>query len=149
MRTLLLTMTLLASMLVLQVSAATPAITVYKDPSCSCCAEWVKHLQANGFQVTVREVQNLGEYRQKYGVSRSVQSCHTAVIDGYTIEGHVPAAEIHRLLKERPQAKGLAVPGMPVGSPGMENRTGRRDSYSVVLFQANGTSSIYRHYPAQ
>ncbi|OLD57098.1 MAG: metal-binding protein [Acidobacteria bacterium 13_1_40CM_2_56_5] len=135
--------------LLLQLYAAGPSITVYKDPFCSCCALWVKHLEANGFVVTVREVENVAEYKDKYGVPSTVRSCHTAVVDGYTIEGHVPAAEIQRLLKERPQAKGLAVPGMPVGSPGMEVAGTPNQKYSVLLFRATGETSVYRDYAGQ
>ena len=90
----------------------------------------------------------LAEYKQKLGVPQSAQSCHTAVVDGYSIEGHVPAADIQRLLKDRPKARGLAVPGMPVGSPGMESGA-RSDAYSVILIDAQGNSSVYQKYPAR
>jgi hypothetical protein len=109
----------------------------------------VKHLEANGFEVTVHNVENIAEYKQKLGVPGDARSCHTAVVDGYTIEGHVPAAEIHRLLKERPQAKGLAVPGMPIGSPGMESATIPNENYRVLLFKSNGETSVYAEYLAQ
>ncbi len=147
-RLLLFSAAVVASVLLLQLYAAGPAVTVYKDPTCGCCSLWVKHLQENGFEVTVHEVENMAEYKQKYGVPKSAQSCHTGIVDGYTIEGHVPATEIHRLLKERPQAKGLAVPGMPVGSPGMEVPNVPAQSYKVLLFKADGTTSVYREYPA-
>lgn len=125
--------------------AADPKITVFKTAACGCCSKWVDHLKANGFQVTVNEVPSTTEYRRKYGVPDSLASCHTAVVGGYAIEGHVPAAEIHRLLKERPNAKGLAVPGMPMGAPGMEGPLKNR--YSVLLFQADGRTTVYREYP--
>ncbi len=128
-------------------SAAVSRITVFKDPTCGCCGKWAEHLRANGFDVTVQEVRDLGEYRQKYGVPANLASCHTATIEGYSIEGHVPAREIQRLLKERPKAKGLAVPGMPVGSPGMEST--RTQAYSVMLFETNGRSTVYQSYPAR
>jgi hypothetical protein len=148
-RLLLLGTAVLVTVLLFQVYAAGPVVTVYKDPACGCCSLWVKHLEANGFQVTVHNVENIAEYKQKLGVPRDAQSCHTAVVDGYTIEGHVPAAEIHRLLKERPQAKGLAVPGMPIGSPGMESATITNDNYRVLLFKSNGETSVYSEYLSQ
>jgi hypothetical protein len=137
-----------ALLLYLQVFGAGPTVTVYKDPFCGCCSLWAKHLEANGFQVTVHEVENMDQYKKTHGVPASMKSCHTAIVDGYTIEGHVPAEEIKRLLKERPKAKGLAVPGMPLGSPGMESGT-TRQAYSVLLFDADGKSSVYRQYSAQ
>ena len=124
--------------------AASPQITVFKDPTCGCCGNWAAHLQSNGFDVTIQEVHATAEYRHKYGVPDSLASCHTAIVDGYTIEGHVPAADIQRLLKERPKAKGLAVPGMPVGSPGMEGA--RSQPYSVMMFDANGKAVAYHSY---
>jgi len=127
-------------------SAAPSSLTVYKSKTCGCCGKWVEHMRANGFKVTVNEVVSTAEYRQKYGVPEKLQSCHTAVVNGYSIEGHVPAAEIQRLLKEKPKAKGLAVPGMPAGSPGMEGP--RHDAYSVVSFDGGGILSVYQKYPA-
>jgi hypothetical protein len=132
-------------LLSLALYAADPEITVFKTATCGCCSKWVDHLKANGFQVTVNEVPSTTEYRRKYGVPDSLASCHTAIVEGYAIEGHVPAAEIHRLLKERPTAKGLAVPGMPMGSPGME--ASRHDRFSVLLFDAQGRTSVYQEYP--
>ena len=123
---------------------AAPAIVTYKDPGCGCCAAWVEHLRANGFEVTTHDVRDMASYKQKFGVPDRLGSCHTAVVAGYTIEGHVPAADIKRLLRERPAAKGLAVPNMPHGSPGME--TGRVDAYDVLLFDANGQTRVYKSY---
>jgi len=134
--------------LYLRLDAAGPTVTVYKDASCGCCGLWVKHLEQNGFQVKVHDVANTQEYKQKYGVPASIKSCHTAVVDGYTIEGHVPASEIQRLLKERPKAKGLAVPGMPIGSPGMEAGS-TRQAYSVLMFDADGKTTVFRQYSAR
>ena len=125
--------------------AAGPQVIVYKTPTCGCCGKWVEHLKANRFEPVVKEVPSTAEYRRQYGVPDKLLSCHTATVGGYTIEGHVPAADIHRLLKTRPKAKGLAVPGMPLGSPGMEAR--RRDAYSVLLFHADGRTSVYQKYP--
>jgi hypothetical protein len=123
------------------------AATVFKDQACGCCNGWVEHLKRNSFEVTVQEVQGseLQELKQKYRVPSDLQSCHTAVVDGYVIEGHVPAAQIQRILKERPKAIGLAVPGMPIGSPGMEGA--RSEKYSVLLFDSAGQSTVYREYP--
>ena len=134
-------------LITLPVVAAGPEITVFKSRTCSCCANWVAHLRANGFTVKVNEVDSTAPYQKQHGVPSAMASCHTAVVNGYTIEGHVPAREIQRLLKERPKGKGLAVPGMPIGSPGMENGT-RRQAYSVMLFDTTGRASVYQAYPA-
>ncbi|MEP6535625.1 MAG: DUF411 domain-containing protein [Bryobacteraceae bacterium] len=135
----------LALLLSAGLQAAEPEITVFKTKTCGCCGKWVEHVRASGFKVTVKEVASTAEYQKQYGVPERLQSCHTAIVGGYTIEGHVPAADIQRLLKERPKAKGLAVPGMPAGSPGMEGA--RSDAYSVVQFDAAGAASVYRTYP--
>ncbi|MFC5519601.1 DUF411 domain-containing protein [Polaromonas jejuensis] len=136
-----------------------PAIEVWKDPDCGCCKDWVKHLEANGFQVRVHDSGNTAA-RTRLGVPEKLGSCHTAQVGakidaktgtpvaGYAIEGHVPAREIHRLLKERPSAIGLAVPGMPVGSPGMDAPIygGRKDPYDVQLIQRDGSTTVYQSY---
>lgn len=119
-------------------------ITVYKSPSCGCCKKWVSHLRNNGFKVIAIDVKNVVPYKIKHGVTKPLASCHTALVGGYTIEGHVPAADIKRLLKQRPKIKGLAVPGMPMGTPGMEGR--RKDAYKVLTFDASGKTSVYSHY---
>ncbi|WP_334187018.1 DUF411 domain-containing protein [Noviherbaspirillum sp.] len=126
--------------------AASPVIDVYKTETCGCCIQWVEHLEANGFKVNVNNVPDTAPYRQKYGIPQKLGSCHTGVVQGYAIEGHVPAREIKRLLKERPKATGLAVPGMPIGSPGMEVEGRPADKYDVVLVQANGKHSVYQQY---
>ena len=128
-------------------NAAAPRVSVFKTPSCGCCSKWVQHLQAKGFDVEVHETPSTAEYRQKYGVPDKLKSCHTAVVGGYAIEGHVPAGDIQRLLSSRPKAKGLAVPGMPAGSPGMEGA--RSDAYSVILFGEDGGTSVFQEYPAK
>lgn len=139
----------LALALSLDLRGAGEQVTVYKTPACGCCKMWVEHLKKNGFQVTAHDVPSTAPYRQKYGVPDSLQSCHTAVVGNYVIEGHVPATEIKRILKELPAAKGLAVPGMPLGSPGMEaSKPSRRDAYSVVLVGLSGKTSVYRAYAA-
>lgn len=128
--------------------ARTPvAVEVWKDPSCGCCKDWVQHLEGNGFQVKVHDAGNNG-VRAQLGIDRKYGSCHTAVVGGYAIEGHVPAADIQRLLRERPQALGLAVAAMPVGTPGMDGAVykGRRDAFDVLLLARNGGATVYRHY---
>lgn len=122
-------------------------ITVWKTASCGCCKEWVAHLRKNGFEVVTNDVKDTAAFRQKLGLSEKFGSCHTASLAGYALEGHVPAQEIRRLLREKPAAIGLAVPGMPVGSPGMEMGS-TRDAYDVLLVLANGSSRVYQSYPA-
>ena len=138
---------IISILLVATVPAAGPQVTVFKTRTCSCCSKWVEHLKANGFEVKVQEVDSTAEYQKKYGVPRQLMSCHTAVVNGYAIEGHVPAREIQRLLKEQPKAKGLAVPGMPFGSPGME--ASRSEAYSVMVFDAEGHATVYQSYPGK
>jgi Cu/Ag efflux protein CusF len=125
-------------------------VQVWKDPNCGCCHLWVEHLQASGFKVEVRDVGNTAA-RKRLGMPENLGSCHTASVGGYVIEGHVPAADIHRLLKERPVALGLSVPGMPIGSPGMDGPEykGRKDAYDVLLVQKDGTVKSFQRYPGQ
>ena len=124
---------------------AADTIEVWKDPGCGCCAKWVDHLKAAGFGVRTHEVSDMNAARAKNGVPQALGACHTARVGGYAIEGHVPAADIRRLLRERPEGAGLAVPGMPAGSPGME--ADRTQPYDVLLFGADGRTRVYRHYP--
>lgn len=127
-----------------RVFAAQQVVEVARSPSCNCCGAWIDHMRAEGFTVRDRLVEDLDPLKTALGVPASVQSCHTAVIDGYVIEGHVPAREIRRLLAERSSAIGLAVPGMPVGSPGMETG-GTPDTYDVLIFGAEGARSFARY----
>jgi hypothetical protein len=126
---------------------ATPRIEVYKSPTCGCCNDWIEHLKADGFSVIAHDVGN-NAARARLGLPTKYGSCHTAVIDGFAIEGHVPAREIRRLLKERPQAIGLAVPGMPFGSPGMDGpKYGNKvDPYDVLLVLRDGSARVYQSY---
>lgn len=117
------------------------AIQVFKEVTCGCCSVWVEHLRRNGFAPTAENVQDMPAVKGVYKVPAQAQSCHTAVVGGYVIEGHVPAAEIHRLLKEKPAVAGLAVPGMPIGSPGMEGPNAR--PYDVLAFDKTGKTSVY------
>ncbi len=120
------------------------AIKVYKSPTCGCCTAWVDHLIDNGFTVDVVEKTDVSPFKRHLGVPPQLHSCHTAEIDGYVIEGHVPAADIKRMLAERPPIRGLAVPGMPQGSPGME--TGHVEPYSVISFDADNRFGEYARY---
>lgn len=129
------------------VLAATPLpeITVYKSPTCGCCKKWVAHLEQNGFKVNAIDVKDVVPYKIKHKITQKLQSCHTGVVNGYAIEGHVPASDIIRLLKEKPKVKGLTAPGMPVGSPGMEMGN-RKDAYNVLSFDEKGNSKIYSRH---
>jgi hypothetical protein len=126
-------------------------IEVWKSPTCGCCHDWVSHLQANGYEVKTYDISEAAKNRQRtqLGLAEKYGSCHTALVGGYVLEGHVPAREIQRLLKERPKALGLAVPGMPVGSPGMDGPAygGRQDRYAVLLVQRDGSAAVYQSYP--
>lgn len=124
-------------------AAATPTVIVNKTPTCGCCGAWVKHLQTAGFAVQVHDLENLAPIKERLGVSYGMGSCHTAEVAGYFVEGHVPAEDIKRLLSDRPEAKGLAVPGMPAGSPGMEVASGRVDRYDVMLIGKDGKASVF------
>jgi hypothetical protein len=121
-------------------------IVVHKNESCGCCHLWIEHLKERGFAVAVRDVVDLGGIKERVGVPHGMGSCHTARVGGYFIEGHVPAADIVRLLNERPDAKGLAVPGMPLGSPGMEVASGESQPYDVHLVARDGSTSVFAHH---
>jgi hypothetical protein len=135
---------------------ATPAIgleskvrvEVWKDPQCGCCQEWVVHLKQAGFSVKVNDQGNVAA-RKRLGIPDALGSCHTGSVQGYALEGHIPAQDIRRLLREKPQAVGLAVPGMPVGSPGMDGAVykGRKDPYEVLLIAKDGSTSVFHAYP--
>ena len=124
-------------------AAQGPLVQVYKTPTCGCCANWVKHLQDAGFTTRVTDMDDLSQLKAKHGVPGAAQSCHTATVDGYVLEGHVPAADVRRMLKERPAIAGIAVPGMPIGSPGMEVPGRKADAYKVVSFDRKGQIAVY------
>jgi len=117
------------------------AIEIWKSATCGCCKQWVEHMRANGFRPTTHDVLDVAPFKQKYRVPAALASCHTAVVSGYAIEGHVPADVVRQLLKERPKVLGLAVPGMPMGSPGMEGP--RKDRYDVIAFADNGQTRVF------
>ena len=123
---------------------AVETIEVWKDPGCGCCVGWVDHLKAAGFKVRTHDVNDVNAARAANGVPLALGACHTARIGGYAIEGHVPAAEIKRLLRERPKAAGLAVPGMPLGSPGMESPNPQ--TYETIAFTADGKTSVFARH---
>jgi hypothetical protein len=130
-----------------EAASATPEMTVYHDPNCGCCGKWVDHMRANGFTVEKVPTSNMSSIKLELGVPRELPSCHTAVVGDYVIEGHVPAEDVKRLLAEQPDARGLSVPGMPLGSPGMEVDD-RRMAYDVIRFDDNGETSVFKHYEA-
>ena len=116
-------------------------VLVYKTPTCGCCAKWVTHMEEAGFEVETRDLDNLSPIKNQYGVQRAFSSCHTAVVDGYIVEGHVPAVYVQKLLEERPDVKGITVPGMPIGSPGMEGPNPQ--PYDVLSFDAEGNTAVF------
>ena len=136
-----------ASSLVLAVEKQPIAVQVWKGPTCECCKDWVLHLEKNGFVVSALDQGN-SVARARLGMPLTFGSCHTALVQGYVLEGHVPAADIQRLLKERPKALGLAVPSMPLGSPGMDGPAyeGRRHPYQVLLVQKDGSAQVFNSY---
>jgi hypothetical protein len=117
-------------------------VSVYKSPACGCCGEWIKHMRANGFRVETHDVADVLPIKRRYGVPYELASCHTAVVSGYALEGHVPAGDVQKLLSERPRVRGLAVPGMVPGSPGME---GPAEAYATLAFDDRGTRVFARH----
>jgi len=119
-------------------------IVVYKSPSCNCCDKWVDHVRGAGFNVTTRNSNNMDDIKSSYGIMPGLRSCHTAIVEGYVVEGHVPANDIRRLLQERPAVAGLAVSGMPMGSPGMEGPY--KDPYNIIAFDRNGRTTVYTRY---
>ena len=140
----------MASALVFSVTSAWAApdnliVDVYKSPTCGCCTKWVDHLKANGFQLRAHDTTNVAVHKARLGVPAGYGSCHTAQVAGYLVEGHVPAKEIKRLLKEKPPVRGLVVPAMPMGSPGMEAGD-RKDAYEVFVVNRDGSTQTYAHY---
>jgi hypothetical protein len=123
-----------------------PLVQVYKSRTCGCCSKWVDHLREAGFKVEATNVADVGVYKREYGLPAELASCHTAMVEGYIVEGHVPADDVIRMLKLKPEIKGIAVPGMPMGSPGMESPN--PDNYETLAFAADGTLSVWaKHGP--
>lgn len=120
-----------------------PAVQVYKDPTCGCCALWVEHLRKAGFTATVTDVGDMTAIKTRHGVPQKTRSCHTALVGGYVLEGHVPAEDVQRLLKQRTAVAGLAVPGMPIGSPGMEVAGMKPQPFDVLAFDKAGQTTIF------
>ncbi len=140
------TLTFIAGIAFASAATADPArVQVYKSPTCGCCNKWIEHLESNGFSVNATDVPDLAPIKAENRVPRRLASCHTAIVDGYLVEGHVPAIDVHRLLRERPKVSGLAVPGMPIGSPGMEGPNPER--YQVLSFGPEGVSVFSTHGP--
>ena len=127
-------------------STKLPPMLVHKSPTCGCCESWVEHMRKAGFAVEVRNSDDLVATKQRLGVPRGHESCHTAEVGGYVIEGHVPAGDVLRLLAQKPDAKGLALPGMPMGSPGMEMPDGRRQPYTVEIIGRDGTTATFAEH---
>jgi len=119
------------------------SIEVFKDPSCGCCSKWVDHLRSHGFAVTTTEHANMDELKASRGVPQRVRSCHTAVVGNYVVEGHVPAADVQRLLAQRPAIAGIGVPGMPIGSPGMEVTGMKPQAFDVIAFAKDGSTRVF------
>ncbi len=138
---------LAGSLFLIAPAHAETLIKVYKNPSCGCCTGWVEHLQKNGFSADVTATKDRSSVHQQMGVPRDKGACHTAVVGGYFIEGHVPAADIKRLLEQKPDIAGLTVPGMPVGSPGMENPKYPAMDYNVLAIDKSGKASVFSHHP--
>lgn len=120
-------------------------MTVYRSPTCGCCGKWLEHMKKNGFTVKDIKTEDMAGIKKQYGVPENLQSCHTALVNGYVVEGHVPASDVGELLKKRPDAAGLTVPGMPSGTPGME-MGGRKDPFAVLEFDKQGNTRVFHDY---
>lgn len=125
-----------------RVEPAPVKVTVFKDPGCGCCKAWIDHLRKHAFEVTARDTSDVPAVKRAARVPDQMHSCHTAFVNGYVVEGHVPAADIQRMLSEKPRIAGIAVPGMPVGSPGMEMGN-RKDKYDVMAFNRDGSTKVF------
>lgn len=121
-------------------------MTIYKSSTCECCSKWVEHVRANAFAPSIHDEQDLDAVKDRFGVPKAVRSCHTGQVEGYLIEGHVPAADIRRLLTERPKVAGLAVPGMPTRTPGMAEPGEKIEGFEVVAFQSDGATKTFARY---
>ena len=136
-------LTIMAGVAAAQQKQTGPLVEVFKSPTCGCCANWIEHMRTSGFTVRTTDVNDLTQIKASRGVPAQVQSCHTAVVNGYVVEGHVPAADVHRLLKEKPAVAGIAVGGMPIGSPGMETPYVKAEPYNVMSFDKSGATRVF------
>lgn len=136
---------LAAGLMLVGTAANAATMTVMKSPTCGCCAKWIEHVQAHGIAVKVVDVPDIAAVKAKAGVPNKLASCHTAKINSYVVEGHVPAADIKKLLANKPKARGIAVPGMPMGSPGMEHGS-HREPYQTMLIKADGTATVFARH---
>jgi len=136
---------ILISLFIFNTHVLASEVFVYKDPNCGCCNKWISHLKEHGFTVESENSPNLSSIKEKLGISRELSSCHTAVVEGYVIEGHVPAKDVKRLLREQPELRGLSVPEMPIGSPGMEMGD-KKEKFDVIAVSKDGSTSIYSTY---
>jgi hypothetical protein len=155
MKTLMSLILLLGSFLPLVVVAAAPKnekppveMTVYRSPTCGCCGKWLEHMKQDGFVVKDIQTEDMDAIKRQHGVPDNLKSCHTALVGGYVVEGHVPASDIRSLLEKKPAVVGVSVPGMPAGTPGME-MGGRKDPYAVVQFDKNGQATVFHDYSGQ
>jgi len=123
-----------------------PEVVMYKPPTCDCCTGWAEHLRQDGFTVVINKREDMEAIKTKFGVTKKLASCHTAIVDGYVIEGHVPAADVDRLLKERPDIVGLTAPGMPMKSPGMQAVGLQPQGYTVLAFDKDGNTTVFHRY---
>ncbi|MFQ5328624.1 MAG: DUF411 domain-containing protein [Thermodesulfobacteriota bacterium] len=135
-------------MLILASTTLAADVKMYKSPYCGCCTSWSDHLESGGFAVSTEKRDDMDAIKARHGIPIHLRSCHTALVDGYIIEGHVPLSDIKRMLKERPDIKGLTVPGMPIGSPGMEQGN-RRDRFNVLAIRKDGSTYLYNSYPGR
>lgn len=126
-------------------AAVDAELTVFRSPTCGCCGKWIEHMEAVGFQVKDEVTENMTAIKEQYGVPAQLASCHTTVVDGYVIEGHIPSTDVQRLLTEKPDVAGIAVPGMPIGSPGMESGD-YVEPYTVFSFQEDGTTAAFAEH---
>ena len=133
----------LIGVVVAQQKPAGPLVEVFKSPTCGCCSQWVEHMRKAGFTVRTTDINDLSEIKKSRGIPVEVQSCHTATVSGYVVEGHVPPADVQRMLKEKPAIAGIAVGGMPIGSPGMESPYVKAEPYNVMSFDKNGTTRVF------
>ncbi|MBS1818796.1 MAG: DUF411 domain-containing protein [Acidobacteria bacterium] len=122
---------------------AKPQMTVYKSSTCGCCAKWVDYMKANGFDVKAIDVEDVDRVKTEHKVPAAAQSCHTGIVNGYVVEGHVPVDAVQKMLKEKPAIIGIAVPGMPMGSPGMEVPSGQKDKFDVMAINRNGSLTVF------